>query len=361
MNETHGNAVGNGGKLAIILFNLGGPDGPDAVQPFLKNLFSDPAIITLPSILRLPLARLISSRRAPVAREIYEHLGGGSPLLPNTQAQARALENALIGKGFNEVRAFPCMRYWHPMSDRVAREVADYAPDRIVLLPLYPQFSTTTTESSLIDWHRAAKKAGLKVPSTTVCCYPEEPGFAAAMAQAIAPVLDEAASYGTPRLLFSAHGLPRKIVDGGDPYQWQVERSAQQILEVLAAGGKTGLDALVSYQSRVGPMEWIKPYTEAEIRRAGEDRVPVVIAPVAFVSEHSETLVELDIEYRKLAEECGVPFYGRVPTVGTAVPFIAGLADAVAASLSRKGDAPAPPGGARLCPASFGRCICRQG
>jgi len=166
-------------KLAVVLFNLGGPDSPEAVEPFLRNLFSDPAIITLPSFLRQPLARIVAARRAPIAREIYDRIGGRSPILAETEAQAQALEAALARPGL-EVRTFIAMRCWKPFSDEAARAVAAWKPDRTVLLPLYPQYSTTTTASSLKDWTAAAKDAGLVGPQTTICCYPSEPGFAAA-------------------------------------------------------------------------------------------------------------------------------------------------------------------------------------
>ncbi len=356
-------------KIAVILFNLGGPDTADAVQPFLFNLFNDPAIIDLPGPLRWAVAKAISRRRAPVAREIYRHLGGGSPLLPNTEAQAEALEKVLLDRlsdQGHEVRTFIAMRYWRPRSDEVARVVTAYGPDRIVLLPLYPQFSTTTTGSSLTDWHTAAKRQGLDLPSRAVCCYPRQPGFVAEMAAALGAALAEARNRGQPRVLFSAHGLPEKVVAAGDPYQWQVEQSAAAIVEALGhsgpgAGAAAGdLDWMVSYQSRVGPLEWIKPYTDAEIERAGSDGVPLIVVPLAFVSEHSETLVELDIEYRKLAEKCGVPLYLRVSTVGSGDAFIGGLADLVTAAVAAdQGKEPAIESGAggRICPQTCGRCV----
>src|SRR6478735_8838127 len=196
-------------KIAVILFNLGGPDSLDAVQPFLRNLFSDPAIITLPTWLRLPLARLIASRRAPKARGIYEKIGGGSPIVGQTEAQARALEEALGPE--HEWRGYVCMRYWHPMTDAVVRSVKRFAPDRIVLLPLYPQFSTTTTDSSVKAWKAAAAAAKLTVPTQTVCCYPDEPGFIAASVDLLKQGL-AAAGGGPTRVLFSAHGLPEKVI-----------------------------------------------------------------------------------------------------------------------------------------------------
>lgn len=351
-------------KIAIVLFNLGGPDTPEAVQPFLFNLFNDPAIIGLPGPLRWLVAKTVSRRRAPVAREIYQQLGGGSPLLANTQAQAEALEETLrarlSGEG-HEVRAFIAMRYWHPRSDEAARAVKAYGPDRVVLLPLYPQYSTTTTASSLNDWQAAAKRARLEVPSRAICCYPRQPGFIAEMAAGMGASLAEAGNSGRPRVLFSAHGLPEKVVAAGDPYQWQVEQSAAAIVEALVHSGVAAqdLDWIVSYQSRVGPLEWIKPYTDAEIERAGRDGVPLVVVPLAFVSEHSETLVELDIEYRNLAEQSGVPLYLRVATVGSGRAFVGGLADLVAAAVAgdlKDGPAVGSGSGARTCPAACGRC-----
>lgn len=337
-------------RTAVVVFNLGGPDSPEAVRPFLFNLFNDPAIIGAPAPVRWALARFISGRRAPVAREIYTHLGGSSPLLANTRAQADALESALAD--FGELRVFIAMRYWHPMTEAAVAQVAEFAPARILLLPLYPQYSTTTSGSSIEAWHKAARAAGLRAPTTTLCCYPRDAGFVEAAATLIRPLLEEAASKGRPRLLFSAHGLPKKIVERGDPYAWQVEAGAAAVAQALAM---PDLDWLVCYQSRVGRLEWIGPSTDAEIARAGHDGVPVVVFPIAFVSEHSETLVELDIEYRELAERSGVPAYLRVPTVGTAKAFIAGLAELVRRSLTG-GPKLCSQGGVRLCPSGFGRC-----
>lgn len=332
-------------RLAVVMFNLGGPDSPSAVEPFLFNLFNDKAIIGTPQPIRWLLARLISRRRAPVAREIYARIGGGSPLLANTIAQARALESALAEVG--EVRAFTCMRYWHPMAPAVAREVAAYGPDWIVLLPLYPQFSSTTTASSHKDWLSAAAAAGLGNGGKLLCCYPDQPGLVKAMARLVqAGVRDaEESARRRPRVLFSAHGLPKRIVAKGDPYPEHVQRTAKL---VAAAAGLAPDQWLVCYQSRVGPLEWIGPATDAEIRRAGSEGVPLVVVPIAFVSEHSETLVELDLEYGHLAERAGVPAYIRVPTVGTEPDFIEGLADMVKAVLARD-RAIASSAGSRLC------------
>jgi ferrochelatase len=344
-------------KIAVVLFNLGGPDRIDAVRPFLFNLFADPAIIRLPGVLRIPLAHLLARRRAKAAVPIYETLGGGSPLLPNTEAQARALE-AVLAEDF-DARCFIAMRYWHPMSDETALAVKDWGPDRVVLLPLYPQFSTTTTASSLRVWGVAAKAAGLDVPTSAVCCYPADPGFVEASARLVREHHDRAARHGRPRVLFSAHGLPKKVVDAGDPYQWQCELTAAAIVERL---GLQDLDWAVCYQSRVGPLEWIGPSTDEEIERAGRDGVPLVVVPMAFVSEHSETLVEIEVEYRHLAKEKGVPWFERVPAVGTEGAFVEGLARIVRQTLGMgsmgMGCGTCSGSGGRLCPA--GRRGCPQ-
>src|SRR5437868_1798085 len=198
-------------RLAIILFNLGGPDAPEAVEPFLRNLFSDPAIITLPGVLRWPLVRLIARRRAPVAGKIYAHIGGRSPIFEETRKQADALEQALSKDGV-QAKAFVAMRYWHPFSDGAARAVKAFQPDRIVPLPLYPQYSTTTTGSSLKAWARAARKAGLDVPTSRVCCYPWDAGFVAAAAARIRGTTADLKPGLSYRLLLSAHGLPKRII-----------------------------------------------------------------------------------------------------------------------------------------------------
>lgn len=336
-------------RVAILLFNLGGPDRPDAVKPFLRNLFSDPAILRVPALLRKPLAAAIAGRRAVAARDIYAKLGGGSPLLPNTVAQAEALRAALADLG--EVRAFPCMRYWHPRADEVAAQVKGLAPERLVLLPLYPQFSTTTTASSLADWHAAARRAGLTAPASAVCCYPTDPGFVAALADGIRRTLEQGGPH-PARLLLTAHGLPQRVVTAGDPYQRQVEDTAAAVVQAL---GLPDLDWRVCYQSRVGPLRWIGPSTDDEVRRAGREGHGIVMAPIAFVSEHSETLVELDMEYAHLAKESGVPFYRRVPTVSTHPSFIAGLASLVRGALAR-GPGIASAAGGRTCPAGYRGC-----
>lgn len=331
------NASPGGRRIAVVLFNLGGPDDQASVKPFLFNLFRDPAIIGLPDPFRTALARLISSRREAGAQANYALMGGGSPLLAETRKQSDALADVLARRlPADEVRSFIAMRYWSPLTGETAREVAAFAPDEIVLLPLYPQFSTTTTRSSLNRWAEDYSGPGV---SRTVCCYPEAGGWIAAQAEGVKAKLAEAG--GQPvRVLFSAHGIPESLVaKKGDPYQEQIESTC------AAIAAHAGLeDWAICYQSRVGPMKWLGPSTPEAIAQAGRDGVGVVVSPVAFVSEHIETLVELDIEYAELAHDLGVAPYLRAPAVGVAAPFIKALADAVEDALPRTGVAPYGPG-----------------
>ncbi|MFN3669676.1 MAG: ferrochelatase [Brevundimonas sp.] len=336
-----------GRRVAVVLFNLGGPDDQASVKPFLFNLFNDPAIIGLPNPFRTLLARLISSRRETSAQANYALMGGGSPLLPETRKQAAALVEALGGRlPGDEVRAFVAMRYWSPLTEETAVDVAAWGPEEIVLLPLYPQFSTTTTESSLKRWHELYAGSGV---SRTVCCYPEAPGWIEAQADGVRAKLAEAGDRPV-RVLFSAHGIPETLISRkGDPYQEQIESTCAAI--AARAGLAEGAWA-ICYQSRVGPMKWLGPSTPEAIEQAARDGVGVVVTPVAFVSEHIETLVELDIEYAELAHELGVSPYLRSPAVGVAAPFIQTLADAVVDALPRTGVAPWGPG----CRADWKAC-----
>lgn len=340
-------------RLGIVLFNLGGPDTLDAVQPFLRNLFSDRAIIRAPFLVRWPLARLISSRRAAYARQIYASIGGGSPIVKETKAQAEALESALAKDGI-EAKAVIAMRYWHPFASEAAAELKAFQPDRIALVPLYPQFSTTTTQSSLDDWAKAAAKAGLTAPAGALCCYPTHPGFIAAYADLLKTALRDVPAGTRPRVLYSAHGLPERIVTAGDPYPVQVEAAARAI---AAASGTEGLDQRVTYQSRVGPLKWIGPDTDTEILEASKAGLVPVVVPLSFVSEHSETLYELDQIYRAAALVAGAPAYIRVPAAGVHPEFIAALADLARQAARRTGIAPDPVWTG--CGAAAG-CPCRK-
>ncbi len=312
-------------KTAVILFNLGGPDNLQAVKPFLFNLFNDKAIIGAPQPIRWCLAKFISSRREKTAQEIYGHIGNKSPILENTQAQSNALEH-LLNQQYGQMSEYKCfisMRYWKPFSYQTMEKVKEYAPDEVILLPLYPQFSTTTTDSSLKDWKNLAKERNLDVPTYSVCYHHLEPSFIKAHAQKILPFVKEAGM--GARILFSAHGLPKKIADKPEEfYPRQVEETIEAVVKELDL---KLIDYAICYQSRVGPLEWIGPSLDDEMERAGRDKVPVIVVPIAFVSEHSETLVELDIEYKKMAQTLGISQYYRVPTLSDDPLYIQSLAN----------------------------------
>jgi ferrochelatase len=344
-------------KIAIVLFNLGGPDRKEAIKPFLLNLFRDPAILRVPFFVRPFLARIIARARVAPAMANYALLGGKSPLLGLTREQGAALEAALPDV---EAKCFIAMRYWHPFSLEAARAVKAWAPDEVVLLPLYPQFSTTTTGSSLSAWRDAAVRAGLAADTTAVCCYPADPAYAAATAALVKAGYDRARAALDPavplRVLFSAHGLPEVIIQGGDPYQWQVE---QTVASVMSAWGAE-VDYTICYQSRATPQKWIGPSTGAEVERAAKDKTALLVVPIAFVSEHAETLVELDVEYRELAEKLDVPGYFRVPAQNADAGFIASLAGLVRRAIGR-GPGLCSGAGGRICQARHGGCPFRAG
>ncbi len=337
-------------RLAIVVFNLGGPDGPAAVRPFLFNLFNDPYIIPLPQPLRWLFATTISTLRASKSRGYYNRIGGKSVLLAETQAQARALEEAAKPLA-KDVRTFVLMRYWHPMAREVVQQLKAYAPTRIVVLPLYPQYSTTTTGTTLAALEQEAKRQNLTTPLETLCCYPTDPGFVDSIAAQLGGVYEASRAHGRPRVLFSAHGLPMKTIEGGDPYEWQVHESTKAVVAKL---GIADLDWTICYQSRVTPVPWLGPPVEAEIRRAGADKVPIIIVPIAFVSEHVETLVELDETMRDLAKESGVPHFARLPAVRTNPTFITALAGFTERLRDKR--TPCTASGTRLCPANHTKC-----
>lgn len=350
-------------KIAVVLFNLGGPDSKGAIKPFLLNFFMDKNIIAAPIPLRCLIAAYISSKRSKrEASESYGLLGGKSPLLENSLEQAKALEKVLNQDSKDsDFKVFVSMRYWHPMAAQVVREVRDWGADQIVFLPLYPQFSTTTTWSSLENWKKAADIAGYHLPASVICCYPENSGFVEASADNISGCYRQAQRDGhqAPRVLFSAHGLPEKVVKGGDPYQWQCEQSAEKIVERLCKIlNFESIDWQICYQSRVGPMKWIGPSLEEALEKAAADKKSVVIYPHAFTQEHVETLVELDIEYKHKADDLGIPGYYRVPTVGIEASYINGMVALVWDHIDRKtvcGES-----GKTVCPSSFSRCCARS-
>lgn len=341
-------------KTAVILFNLGGPDSKEAIRPFLINFFMDKNIIRAPFFVRYFLSRLIAHRRSKREAGVsYGELGDRSPLLENTMSQAEALTRALNTDAGHSYKTFVCMRYWHPMAPEVSQQVKDWAPDHIVLLPLYPQYSTTTSRSSFQEWDKACDEIDLLIPTASICCYPFDDGFITASAQRIKETYEQAIRdfAAPPRVLFSAHGLPEDIIKDGDPYQWQCEEGARRIAEKT---GISGLDWQVCYQSRVGPKKWISPSTEEALEKAAHDKVGVIILPHAFTQEHVETLVEIEIEYREKAQHLKVPYFYRVPTVSTHSAFIAGLANIVRREGYRTWMA--PDSGKRLCPSTYCRC-----
>ena len=304
------------------------------------------------------LARIIARSRLKPATENYALLGGKSPLLELTMGQAEALQAALPEF---DAKCFIAMRYWHPFSEPTAREVAAFAPDQIVLLPLYPHYSTTTSGSSFTAWREAALKAGLVANTTTICCYFDDPDYAAATARSVRLAYDAARAALDPaiglRVLFSAHGLPETIIKSGDPYQYQIEQSTRAVLDAWGAAGADidALDWAICYQSRATPQKWIGPSTEEEIERAAHDKTALLVVPIAFVSEHSETLVELDVEYRLLAEQAGVPGYFRAPAQNSDPGFIDALAGLVRRSLAR-GPGLCSHAGGGLCPLQHRDC-----
>jgi protoporphyrin/coproporphyrin ferrochelatase len=336
-------------KIAVVLFNLGGPDGPADVEPFLRNLFSDKAIIRSPLPVRFLVSRLISKKRAPSARENYAKMGGGSPLLAETRRQADALDVELKRRAV-EAKSFIAMRYWKPYAADAAREVSTWGPTKVVLMPLYPQFSTTTTASSLKSWKDADGPAGV-----AVCCYPDTPKFIRAHADKLIEAWRAAGQPSNVRLLLSAHGLPEIVVKSGDPYQWQVERTAAALKPLLPSDW----DIEICYQSRVGPLRWIGPATEDAVHKAAVDGKAILVSPIAFVSEHIETLVELDMEYRHVAEKAGARTYVRAPALGVEPGFIETLADLVLDAA--RDTAPLRSScGNRICPINWRDCPNRR-
>ena len=336
-------------KKVVILFNLGGPDKLESVEPFLFNLFNDPAIISIPTIFRYPLAKLISKRRAPIAKNIYREIGNKSPILELTQDQAKSLEKSLSIKG--DYKCFIVMRFWHPRATDVIKKVREYSPDEIILLPLYPQYSASTSGSSINEWKNLCKKENYQVKTKIICCYPTENNFVESHARLIKKIIKNLENKNF-KLLFSAHGLPENKIKKGDPYQWQVEQTVEGIMNKLK---DENLDYIISYQSRVGPMKWIGPSTDEMIIKYSKEKKGIVIVPVAFVSEHSETLVELDIEYKKLAEKNGCSFYKRVPTLGIEKNFIKGLTGLVLQQETRGNFV-----SSIMCPNQYIKCLCLE-
>ena len=339
-------------KKAVILFNLGGPDKIENVKPFLFNLFNDPAILNLPTLLRYPLAKLISNRRAPVAKKIYAELGGSSPILKLTKEQSSALEIKLNqSQTEDEYKCFIVMRCWNPRAKDVIKDVQLYNPDDVVLMPLYPQYSAATSGSSIKEWKDVCKKNNYNVKTSTICCYPTDQNFINAHTKEIIKKIKDLKNF---KLIFSAHGLPEKNIKKGDPYQWQVEQSVKKIVESL---NDENLDWILSYQSRVGLLKWIGPSTEDIIVKNSKIGKHIVLVPIAFVSEHSETLVELDIEYKEIADANGCKNYTRVPALGINEDFIKAMSELIIKKNEYKINEDLYPPKIQ-CPSNFKKCPC---
>ena len=340
-------------RTAVVLLNLGAPDEPSAVRPFLQSLFADPYIIEAPGFVRWFLSRVIARTRAREAGPIYDQLGGRSPLLPNTEAQAAALEAALNSAApSGPFKCFVAMRHWKPWTADAIAAIQDWGAEQIVLVPLYPQFSRSTTGSSFYKWRLEAAKLGLELPTFSLCCYPLASGFVEASAALIQETMAQHQGERPLRLLFSAHGIPLSMAKKGDPYPEQIARCATAIAQRLDLDAESWR---ICYQSKVGPLPWLTPSTETELHQAGADGVDVAVYPLAFVSEHSETLIELDVEYAEIAEEAGIEAYLRVPTVGVHTAFIDELAQRVRQRL----EAPLgvlDAGAGRFCAQGFARC-----
>lgn len=312
--------------LAVVGLNLGGPDSLDAVEPFLNNLFRDPDVIQLgwARPLQPLLARLISRRRAPLSRRAYEQIGGRSPILAETTAQVAAVTERLGAMGI-DAKPYVAMACWHPFSSEAIAAVNRDGVRRAVALPLFPQYSETTTGSSLKALRRAATASGTGVEIEAVRNYPVADGFVAAIADTIVAAiatLPESLRASAP-VLFSAHGLPESYIRKGDPYLDEVRSTVAAVTRRLALGTR----ARLSFQSRVGRQRWLGPYTEDALDGLAEaGATAVVVCPVAFTGEHVETLQELDIVYRERALARGLKHFARARTVGTHPAFIETLA-----------------------------------
>ena len=319
-------------SVAVVLFQLGGPDSLEAIEPFLYNLFSDPDIIDFPfaRLARPTLARLIASRRARHVRQHYARIGGRSPIRQLTERQAAALEKEL--RRTIDARCLVAMRYWKPSTADAVREIQAHRFDQLVLLPLYPQYSKTTTGSSLNEWRRQYNGTARDLGQTTVI--PEfcnHSSYIEAVVEKINLGLEKFRRAGDRstvdvHLIFSAHGVPLKEIEQGDTYQAQIESTMRSVLE---RGGWPNPHCLC-YQSRVGPGKWLQPTLDASLRQlAAQGAERVLVIPISFVTDHVETLHEINIEARELAEKLGVRQFETMPALNDSPTFIRALADLV--------------------------------
>ena len=316
--------------LGIVLFQLGGPDTLEAIQPFLFNLFCDPDIIDFPfaRIGRRPLAKLISSTRAKKVEHHYSVIGGGSPIRRFTERQARALESALQSEGVN-ARCFVAMRYWHPFTAEAVAQLQAAGCDEVVLLPLYPHYSSTTVGSSLNEWNRQYRG---KAPVRLVGSFYRDEAYLDALIEKIESTLDRFPKGRRPEIVFSAHSLPQSIIDKGDPYQRQIEETVHLLMQ---RGGWPNRHRLC-YQSKVGASKWLQPSLHRTLRNLAAEQVrDICIVPVSFVSDHVETLGEIDHEARAEAAELGFRQFEMTAGLNDSPKFISALAGLVMRATGR--------------------------
>lgn len=321
------------GRIGVLLLNLGGPDKIEDVRPFLYNLFSDPEIIRLPvKALQKPLAWLISTLRAKTSQANYLEIGGGSPLREITEAQAVALQDKLRAMG-QDVKIYVGMRYWHPFTEEAIAQIKNDDIKEVVVLPLYPQFSISTSGSSfrVLEEMWSTDPILKDIDYTLVSSWYNDPGYLQSMADLIGKELDKFPHPEQAHVFFSAHGVPVSYVEeAGDPYQEQIEECTRLIMQTLGRSNEYTL----AYQSKVGPVEWLQPYTDEALEKLGDKGVKdLAVVPISFVSEHIETLQEIDIEYREVAESAGIENFHRVPALNVHPGFIDSLANIVVDSL----------------------------
>lgn len=331
-------------KTGILFLNLGGPDCLESVKPFLFNLFADPDIIKLPLsfIFQKPLAWLISTKREEEAQENYELMGGGSPILPFTEAQAEALKQELIKRGQPEMTVYIAMRYWHPFTEEAVDQIVKDGVQRLIVVPLYPHFSYTTTGSSLNELKRVLDLKGVKLDISVVPPYHDHPLYLEAMRQCVAEGLDSN-EWTCPKeevqILFSAHSLPvRHVKRTKDPYPEQIYACAEAIASFFPNNPWE-----LAYQSQVGKMQWLGPATEGVLPYfAANNRDNILMVALSFVSDHVETLVEIDKQYIPLAHELGIQHCYRAPSLNTNASFIQALAELTIAELEKENKNPLP-------------------
>ena len=325
-------------RVGVVLLNLGGPERIQDVAPFLYNLFSDPEIIRLPiPLLQKPLACLISTLRSGKSIAAYRSIGGGSPLRRITEQQALELQSELRARGI-QVTTYVAMRYWHPFTESAVANLKADQVEEVVVLPLYPHFSISTSGSSFRELQRLRQSDPdfAKLPIRCIRSYYNDAGYVGAMAELIGKEIQACPDPSSAQVFFSAHGVPVSYVEeAGDPYQREIEACAQLIMERLERELGHPNPHTLAYQSRVGPVEWLRPYTDEALRELGAAHVEnLVVVPISFVSEHIETLEEIDIEYREIASKAGINNFQRVRALDTTPAFIRALADLVQRALA---------------------------